>query len=212
MQDNFSNPNNQKIRSKKRLWYFAIIPVLLAMIGWGLSIFLHYDEKFSKTDSKGAIESWDTNTSIDSTETNNGTTGNTNNFAYLKYDTIDISDTSYTTEINKNEIGAFTCGPALINNNYLPGGANPDRGSVIIILPENSNSTSYTFEKLVPSHNWFGVYTVNEINDANLQYIINERIDLMKKSPNGTSGLGCKIIDVLVLSGQNNLFKKTYQY
>lgn len=211
MKKNYSNPSNKKSRKRRRLLYFLILPVVLAAIGWGISIFLHYDGKFSENDSQKVIESLDTqNNSLEEDESEKN--DNVNNFAYLKYDTIEISDDTYKTEINSNEIGVLTCGPALINNVYLLGGANPDRGSVIVLLPESNKSTSYTFNELVPYHNWFGIYSVNEINEVNLQNIINERVDLMRKPPNGTSGLGCEIIDVLVLSGQNNLFNKTYQY
>jgi ABC-type Na+ efflux pump permease subunit len=217
MEQNFTDPNNKKIHKSKR-WLVSIIATIIStLILGGIALFIHYDSmRFTESNSKKTISNYETQNSSasskESPETESETTSNTNNFAYLKYDTIDISEETYTTEINSNEIAALTCGPALINDNYLLGGANPDRGSVIVLLPENNNSTSYTFNKLVPYHNWFGVYTVNEINEANLQYIINERIDLMRKPPNGTSGLGCKIIDVLVLSGQKKLFNKTYQY
>lgn len=216
MEQSFSNPDNKKIYKNRRLWGNIIIPIASTVILGSIALFTHYDNmRFSEINSRKAIYNYETqNSSVGSKENieiENKSTSNTNNFTYLKYDPIKTSVETYVTDIKQNGIGILTGGPVLINNIYLPGGANPDRGSIVMLLPENNKSTIYTFNKLV-ADNWFGFYSVNEINEFNLQYIINERIDLMKKSPNGTSGLGCKRIDVLVLSGQNNLFNKSYQF
>lgn len=114
-----------------------------------------------------------------------------------------IPSDTYTTEIAKNQIGVLTCGPVRINDIFLPGGADPDRGSVVILLPENDKTTIYNFYELVPGHNWFGIYNVNEVNPNNVNILTNKHITEMRLPPNGTSGNGCTIIDVLILMGQN---------
>lgn len=121
----------------------------------------------------------------------------------LAFETKDgIPSSSYTNEIKKNQIGVFTSGPVNINGNFLKGGADPDRGSVVVLLPDG-DTTIYTFNELVPNHNWFGIFDVNEVNPNNIRILTNKYINEMRKSPNGTSRNGCTVIDILILSGLN---------
>lgn len=166
----------------------------------------------TETDStKTQVAEAETTQQVPETET----TQKIEDYQRLAFQTRDgIPNNTYTAEINKNQIGVFTSGPVKINNYFLPGGADPDRGSVVVLLPEDGQITTiYTFSELVPSNNWFGIFDVNEINSNNIDILTNDYIGKMRKPPNGTSKNGCKIIDVLILKGKNVYFgPETFQY
>ena len=81
-------------------------------------------------------------------------------------------------EVNSNEIKVLTGGPVEVGNFILPGGTGPDRGSVVVFLPENNFTTSYHIESLIPGKNWLGTYKVGSINMPNIEYIISDRVKL----------------------------------
>ena len=92
-------------------------------------------------------------------------------------------------KVSNNEIKVLTGGPVLINGVSLPGGADPDRGSIVVLLPVIDTLTEYNFSYLVAEHNWLGSYHIEYLDTNIISYIVNDKIDAMKKPPNGTSGL-----------------------
>jgi len=111
------------------------------------------------------------------------------------------SVTTWSFDVAPNEIEVLTGGPASISGVDLPGGANPDRGSVIIMLPADK-VIPYKVTNLVPGANWHGAYDFGrKPTEEDWIKLAEDRILAMQSPPNGTSGEGCTIVDVVVVKG-----------
>lgn len=124
---------------------------------------------------------------------------------------IPYNGSEWDCDVAPNEIQVLTGGPAEINGVKLPGGTNPDRGSVILLLPEDI-VISYTVRELIAGSNWHGAYDYNRVpTEDDWQLLVENRVEAMMEAPNGTSGKGCQIVDVLVVQGEKIVFQNTYQ-
>jgi len=125
---------------------------------------------------------------------------------------LPTSESIWIFDVSPNEIEVLSGGPASINGVDLPGGANPDRGSVIIMLPADNKVISYKVTSLVPGANWHGSYKYGRVpTEADWQALRDDRIQAMFTEPNGSLGKGCKLVDVLVVKGNDVIFQKTYE-
>jgi hypothetical protein len=125
---------------------------------------------------------------------------------------IPYEGTSWNVDVAPNEIEVFTGGPCEINGVKLPGGTNPDRGSVVILLP-SSQVIHYTIKGVISGSNWHGAIDfVDKVpQEKDWKALVNDRVQAMSVEPNGTLGKGCKVVDVLVVQGTNVVFQQTYE-
>lgn len=113
---------------------------------------------------------------------------------------IPYEGTSWSVDVAPDEVEVLTGGPAEIAGVKLPGGV--DRGSIIILLPDEGGKVvvRYTVTGLLAGSNWHGAY--RPILDPGLiwQSIADKTIADMQIAPNCSHGVGCNIIDVLVIN------------
>lgn len=112
---------------------------------------------------------------------------------------IPWSGAAWSADVAPDEIEVLTAGPANIAGVSLPGGV--DRGSVIVFLPDPKKVVQYTVTGLVTGANWHGSYRplTDPTTESTWRILANDRVAAMQEAPNCTSGLGCVIIDVLVV-------------
>lgn len=125
---------------------------------------------------------------------------------------LPTSSTSWSFDVFPEEIEVVTGGPGMINNVKLPGGENPDRGFVIIMLP-STETIRYEITELCPGSNWHGAYKYGRNpTQVDWQTLGNDRVSAMMDPEigNGKSGKGCAIVDFVVVQGSNVIFQETY--
>lgn len=112
---------------------------------------------------------------------------------------IPWSGAAWSADVAPDEIEVLTAGPANIAGVSLPGGV--DRGSVIVFLPDPKKVVQYTVTGLVTGANWHGSYRplTDPTTESTWRILANDRVAAMQEAPNCTSGLGCAIVDVLVV-------------
>lgn len=122
-----------------------------------------------------------------------------NGVPYEQEGGIPYSGTSWSADVAPDEVEVLTAGPANIAGVVLPGGI--DRGSVIVLLSDPTKVVHYTVANLVTGANWHGAYRLASPRDeATWRAIANDRVQAMMAVPNCTSGRGCAVVDVLVVS------------
>jgi len=125
---------------------------------------------------------------------------------------LPTSDSSWSFDVQPKEIEVVTGGPGMINNVKLPGGENPDRGFVIIMLP-STETIRYEVTELWPGSNWHGAYKYGRTpTEADWRALKDNRVTAMMDPEigNGKSGKGCSIVDVVVVQGDKVIFQETY--
>lgn len=127
---------------------------------------------------------------------------------------IPYNGTEWNVDVAPDEIEVFTCGPAEINGVVLKGGSNPDRGGVIVLLPDPKNEKviNYTIKKVIAGSNWHGAIDFGRVpTEKDWKMLVDDRVKAMMEAPNGTSGKGCQIVDVVVIQGDNVIYQKTFE-
>jgi len=123
---------------------------------------------------------------------------------------IPYSGSVWTCDVALNEIECLTVGPGESAGVEFKGGANPDRGGIFIFLP-GKQVIRYQVSKLIEGSNWHGAYDYNRVPKENdWKLLVDDRVKAMMEAPNGTSGKGCQIVDVAVISDGSVVFQTTY--
>ncbi len=124
---------------------------------------------------------------------------------------IPYNGSEWTCDVAPDEIECLSVGPGESAGVEFKGGANPDRGGIFIFLP-GKEVIRYQVKKLIEGSNWHGAYDYNRTpTEEDWKLLVEDRIQAMMQAPNGTSGKGCQIVDVAVISDGKVIFQKTYQ-
>ena len=109
---------------------------------------------------------------------------------------IPATGTSLALRVSPGQVHIVTCGPIRVFDFALPGGA--DRGSLVLLLPDETDTVDYLLEDLVPTHNWHGVYELGRHpSGEDIEFILAEKLPETKRAPNCIDG--CDVLDVLVV-------------
>lgn len=121
---------------------------------------------------------------------------------------IPYNGTEWNVDVAPGEKEVFTFGPGEVNGVVFQGGSNPDIGNIAILLPDPKGEKviSYTIKGVVPGANWHGA-----TQEKDWQLIIDDRVKAMMEAPNGPSGLGCSIVNVIVVQGNNIVHQETFE-
>ena len=123
---------------------------------------------------------------------------------------IPYSGSEWTCDVAPDEIECLSVGPGESVGVEFKGGANPDRGGIFIFLP-GEQVIRYQASKLIEGSNWHGAYDYNRVPKENdWKLLLDDRVKAMMEAPNGTSGKGCQIVDVAVISDGSVVFQTTY--
>lgn len=132
---------------------------------------------------------------------------------YEKEGGLPTSGTTWTFDVFPKEIEVLTGGPGMINGVKLPGGDNPDRGFVIIMLP-STDTIRYEVTELWPGSNWHAAYKYGRIpTEADWRALLDQRTVAMfdPKEGNGAHGQGVWILDQVVVRGNEVIFQQTVE-
>lgn len=125
---------------------------------------------------------------------------------------LPTSGTTWAFDVISKETEVLTGGVGMINGAKLPGGDNPDRGFVIIMLPSTNTTIRYEVSELWPGSNWHASYKYGRIpTKVDWQALLDQRTNAMfdPKEGNGTHGEGVWILDQIVVQGTNIIFQQT---
>ena len=128
--------------------------------------------------------------------------------------TEDRCDGEWYADVSPEELIAFTSGPVAMEEVFkLEGGADPDIGNVTILVPDSeTKDTVYKLIELCAGSNWYGAWLLNRIPTENdWMKLLDDRVVAMMKAPNGTSGKGCDIVNVIVIQGEEILYEETFE-
>jgi len=132
---------------------------------------------------------------------------------YEKEGGLPTSGTTWTFDVFPEEIEVLTGGPGMINGVKLPGGDNPDRGFVIIMLP-STDTIRYEVTELWPGSNWHAAYKYGRIPiEADWRALLDQRSFAMfdPNEGNGAHGKGVLILDQVVVQGNEVIFQRTVE-
>lgn len=211
------------------LVFITVIVVLVGGIVFG-SIFLAYGyipkqvavkqeivvREEAKETSKEAITSKAEKTTVETTTIEEKTTetvaeGEIPPF-YESEGGIPYNGNEWNVDVAPDESEVFTGGPAEVLGVKLEGGSNPDRGSVIILLPFGDKVINYTIKNVIAGSNWHGAIDYGRApTEKDWKILVDDRVKAMMEAPNGTSGKGCQIVDVVVVQGDKIIFQETYE-
>lgn len=102
-------------------------------------------------------------------------------------------------DVAPDEIEIYTAGPVTALGIHLPGGTN--RGSIVIMLNSSTTVVHYTLSDVIPGSGWHASYRpLGSVSDeATWRELADLTIKNMSIAPNCTPGIGCLVIDVLVI-------------
>ena len=121
---------------------------------------------------------------------------------------IPYNGTEWNVDVAPGEIEVFTFGPGEVNGIAFKGGSKPDIGNIAILLPDPKGEkvVSYIIKDVIAGANWHGA-----TQEKDWRLIINDRVKAMKEAPNGPSGLGCQIVNVIVVQGDSIIYQGTFE-
>jgi hypothetical protein len=124
---------------------------------------------------------------------------------------IPYSGSEWTCDVAPDEIECLSVGPGESAGVEFKGGANPDESGIFIFLP-GEEVIRYKVSKLFEGSNWHGAYDYDRIpTDEDWKLLVEDRVQAMMEPPNGTSGKGCQIVKVAVISGDQVIYQKTFE-
>lgn len=128
---------------------------------------------------------------------------------------------SLSVDVTWEESEEISGGYAKILDKLLPGGSGPDRGFYLVLLAPEKETYTYTIynpysdkpelKENWPAQIWHGARLFGRTpTEKDWKLIVNDGLSRMYSSPNGSLGMGCDIVDVLVIKGDKILFEKTF--